>query len=193
LFVNPEDFIHRSQPTLFYWVGFDVLEVEDCHVPSDSSSSDGGDGLSSGHGGFSQSWPKKTHFSIVEDVASWAKKTHFSIIEDVASVNDSGGAPPGGSASAGFWVDDLAVPWSASPPAASSPGMVPQPEAHVGLRECARVSTSPKGKVSIMHVTQACLQDLEQFQISSPSGSVPCTGRLDPMWVEAAYQHSTGA
>jgi hypothetical protein len=58
LFVNPEEFIHHSQPTLFYRVGFDVLEVEDWHVPSDSSSSDGGsdsggDGLPSGHGGFS--------------------------------------------------------------------------------------------------------------------------------------------
>jgi hypothetical protein len=92
LFVNPEEFIHHSQPTLFYQIGFDVLEVEDWHVPSDSSSSDGGsdscgDGLPSGHGGFSQSWPKKTRFSIAEDVAG---------------VSDSGGAPPGGSAGTGF-------------------------------------------------------------------------------------------
>jgi hypothetical protein len=88
----------------------------------------------------------------------------------------------------GFWVGDLAVPWSASPSATSSLGVVPQPEAHVGPRECVRVSASLKGKVSIMHVVQACLQDLDQFQISSPSGSVLCTGRLDSMWVEAALQ-----
>jgi hypothetical protein len=70
----PEEFIHHSQPTLFYRVGIDVLDVEDWHVPSDSSSSDGGShsgggGLSSGHGDFSQPWPKKTRFSIAEDVA----------------------------------------------------------------------------------------------------------------------------
>jgi hypothetical protein len=96
--------------------------------------------------------------------------------------------PPSGSAGTGFWLGNLAVPWLASPSAASSLGVVPQPEAHVGPRECARGSASPKGKVSIMHVVKACLQDLEQFQISSPSGSVPCTGLLDPMWVEAALQ-----
>jgi hypothetical protein len=67
-----------------YRVGIDVLEVEDWHVPSDSSSSDGGsdlggDGLPSGHGGFSQPWPKKTRFSITEVVAGF---------------NGSGGAPP---------------------------------------------------------------------------------------------------
>jgi hypothetical protein len=70
LFVNPEEFIHHDQPTLFYRVGFDVLEVEDWHVPSDSSSSNGGsdsggDGLPSGHGGFSQPWHKKTRFSML--------------------------------------------------------------------------------------------------------------------------------
>jgi hypothetical protein len=83
LFVNPEEFIHHSQPIMFYRVGFDVLEVEDWHVPSDSSLSDGGsdsggDGLPSVHGGFSQPWTKKTNFSIAEDVAG---------------ANDSGGAP----------------------------------------------------------------------------------------------------
>jgi hypothetical protein len=147
LFVNPEEFIHHSQPIMFYRVGFDVLEVEDWHVPSDSSLSDGGsdsggDCLPSVHGGFSQPWTKKTSFSIAEDVAG---------------ANDSGGAPPGGNVGTGLWVDDLAVPWSASSSAASSPGVVPQSEAHVGPRECARVSSSPKGKVSIMHVVQACL------------------------------------
>jgi hypothetical protein len=40
--------------------------------------------------------------------------------------------PPSGSAGAGFWLGNLAVPWSASPSAASSLGVVPQPEAHVG-------------------------------------------------------------
>jgi hypothetical protein len=136
LFVNLEGFIHHSQPTLFYRVGIDVLDVEDWHVPSDSSSSDGGsdsgdDGLPSGHGGFSQPWPKKTSFSIAEDVAG---------------VNGSGDAPLGGSASVGFLVGDLPVPWSASPPAASSLGVVPQHEAHVGPRECVRVSASQKGR-----------------------------------------------
>jgi hypothetical protein len=58
----------------------------------------------------------------------------------------------------------------------------------VGPRECVRVFASLKGKVSIMHVVQACLQDLDQFLISSPSGSVLYTGRLDSMWVEAALQ-----
>jgi hypothetical protein len=64
--------VHPPRPTYsVYRVGFDVLEVEDWHVPSDSSSSDGGsdsggDGLPSVHGGFSQPWHKKTRFSMLQ-------------------------------------------------------------------------------------------------------------------------------
>jgi hypothetical protein len=54
LFINLEDVVFHSHPTLRYMVEIDVLEVVDCHVPSDSSSSDedlgldfDGDGLPS--------------------------------------------------------------------------------------------------------------------------------------------------
>jgi hypothetical protein len=85
-------------------------------MPSETSSSDGGsdlgsDGLSSSHGGFSQLWPKKTHFSNPKD--------------DTKD-NGSGSMSHGGSVKKGFWFGELVVPWQstvASSPASSLGGV----------------------------------------------------------------------
>jgi hypothetical protein len=67
LFIDPKEVIFHNRPTLWYRVFIDIIEIEDWHTPSISSSSGGSDFGSDGDDyvcpAFSGPWLKRTSFS----------------------------------------------------------------------------------------------------------------------------------